>query len=73
MRELNIRNITLIALISSCFMQIGGQFFALSVVVRKISEAPPRSFAILEGHTRMTAAASGAPFRLSPPGYSLLR
>ena len=49
MRKLNIRNITLIALISSCFMQIGGQFFALSVLVRTIAEAPPRSFAILGG------------------------
>ena len=49
MRELNFRNITLIALIFSCFMQIGGQFFALSVLVRTITEAPPRSFAILEG------------------------
>ncbi len=49
MRELNIRNVSLIALISSCFMQIGGQLFAVSVLVRTIAEAPPRSFAILEG------------------------
>lgn len=49
MRELNIRNIALMALIFSCFMQIGGQLFAISVLVSTITEAPPRSFAILEG------------------------
>ena len=49
MRELNIRNIALIALIFSCFMQIGGQLFAISVLVSTITEAPPRSFAILQG------------------------
>ena len=49
MRELNIRNIALMMLIFSCFMQIGGQFFAISVLVSTITEAPPRSFAILEG------------------------
>lgn len=49
MRELNIRNIALMMLIFSCFMQIGGQFFAISVLVSTITAAPPRSFAILEG------------------------
>ena len=49
MRELNVRNIALMALIFSCFMQIGGQLFAISVMVSTITEAPPRSFAILEG------------------------
>ena len=49
MRELNTRNIALMALIFSCFMQIGGQLFAISVLVSTLTEAPPRSFAILEG------------------------
>ena len=49
MRELSIRNIALMALIFSCFMQIGGQLFAISVLVNTITEAPPRSFAILQG------------------------
>jgi hypothetical protein len=49
MRDLNIRNIALMALIFSCFMQIGGQLFAISVLVGTLTEAPPRSFAILEG------------------------
>jgi len=49
MRDLNIRNVTLMALIISCVMQIGAQLFALSVVASMIAEAPPRSFAILEG------------------------
>lgn len=52
MGDLNIRNITLMALIISCFMQIGAQLFALSVVASTIAEAPPRSFAILEGQYR---------------------
>ena len=49
MRDLNIRNIALMALVFSCFMQIGGQLFAISVLVSTLTEAPPRSFAILEG------------------------
>lgn len=49
MGDLNLRNVTLMALIISCFMQIGAQLFAISVVVSTITEAPPRSFAILEG------------------------
>lgn len=49
MRDLNIRNISLMALVFSCFMQIGGQLFAISVLVSTLTEAPPRSFAILEG------------------------
>ena len=49
MRELNFRNIALMALIFSCFMQVGGQLFAISVLVSTITEAPPRSFAILQG------------------------
>jgi len=52
MGNLNIRDITLMALIISCFMQIGAQLFALSVVASTIAEAPPRSFAILEGQYR---------------------
>ena len=49
MRELNLPNITLIALVASCFLQIGAQLFALSVVAGTVAEAPPRSFAMLEG------------------------
>jgi len=52
MGNLNIRNLTLMALITSCFMQIGAQLFAISVMVSTIAEAPPRSFAILEGQYR---------------------
>ena len=52
MGDLNLRNVTLIALIISCFMQIGAQLFAISVVVSTITAAPPRSFAILEGDYR---------------------
>jgi hypothetical protein len=52
MGDLNLRNIALMALIVSCFFQIGAQFFAISVVVSTIAEAPPRSLAILEGDYR---------------------
>ena len=52
MKELNLRNITLIALVASWFIQIGGQVFALVVVDSALSKAPPRSFAILQGEYR---------------------
>lgn len=42
-------NLTLIALIVSCFIQIGAQLFAVSVIARTVAAAPPRSFAMLEG------------------------
>lgn len=49
MKEINLKNITLIALVASCLLQIGAQLFALSVVASTVSQAPPRSFAMLEG------------------------
>ncbi len=52
MDRLNIRNLTLMALIVSCFLQIGAQLFAISVVASTIAEAPPRSLAILQGDYR---------------------
>ncbi|RJF93089.1 hypothetical protein D3876_01575 [Sphingomonas cavernae] len=57
------------ALIISCFMQIGAQLFALSVVVSTITEAPPRSFAILEGDYRYD---SGPFWGTVPPITGLL-
>lgn len=42
-------NASLIALITSCFIQVGAQLFAILVVVRTVIAAPPRSFAIFEG------------------------
>jgi hypothetical protein len=44
-----IKNISLIAAISSCFAQIGAQLFAIVVIVRTAIAAPPRSFALFEG------------------------
>ena len=49
MKELNLPNITLIALVASCLLQVGAQLFALSVVASTVAEAPPRSFAMLDG------------------------
>lgn len=49
MKELNLKNITLIALVTSCLLQVGAQLFALSIVASTIAEAPPRSFAMLQG------------------------
>ncbi len=49
MKELNLRNVTLMAVTASCFTQIGAQLFALVVVAGTVSEAPPRSFAMFEG------------------------
>lgn len=49
MKKLNLPTITLLALVASCLLQAGAQLFALSVVASTVSEAPPRSFAMLEG------------------------
>ena len=40
---------SLIALIVSCFIQIGAQLFAIVVIVRTVIAAPPRSLAIFNG------------------------
>ena len=52
MKELNLANITLIALAASWFVQIGGQVFALTAVDGTLVAAPPRSFAMLQGEYR---------------------
>lgn len=49
MKELNLKNITLSALVASCLLQVGAQMFAISIVARTLTEAPPRSFAMLTG------------------------
>lgn len=49
MKELNLRNVTMMALVASCFIQVGAQLFALFVVASTVSAAPPRSFAMLQG------------------------
>ena len=46
---MTVKNTALIALTTSCLLQIGAQMFALSVVASTIIQAPPRSFAILNG------------------------
>ena len=46
MKELSLPNVTLMAAVASCFIQIGAQLFALVVVAGTVSEAPPRSFAM---------------------------
>lgn len=61
---MSIRNITLVALVVSCFLQIGAQLFAISMVASTIVEAPPRSFAMLEGDYRYD---SGAFWGTVPP------
>jgi len=49
MKDLNVRNLALMALVFCCLMQIGAQLYALSVVASTVSAAPPRSFAMLQG------------------------
>jgi hypothetical protein len=44
-------------LIVSCFIQIGAQLFAVSMIARVVKSAPPRSFAILEGAYRYDSSA----------------
>lgn len=49
MKKLNLPNITLMALTASCLIQNGAQLFAVSIIARTVSKAPPRSFAIFSG------------------------
>ena len=37
------------ALAASCLLQVGAQLFAVSMIASTLSEAPPRSFAMLQG------------------------
>ena len=57
MKELNLRNIALMALVACWFIQIGGQVFALIAVDGTLVAAPPRSFAILQGEYRYDSEA----------------
>ena len=57
MKELNLKNVTLIASVASCFIQIGAQLFALVVIASTVSEAPPRSFAMFEGEYGYSSSA----------------
>jgi hypothetical protein len=49
MKELNLPNFTLMAVVTSCFIQFGAQLFALTIIASTVAEAPPRSFAMFEG------------------------
>jgi hypothetical protein len=49
MKELNLSNVTLMAVVTSCFIQFGAQLFALTIIASTVAEAPPRSFAMFEG------------------------
>jgi hypothetical protein len=50
-------NLTLIAVAASYCIQIGAGFFALAIVGRVVSAAPPRSLAILGGEYRYDSSA----------------
>jgi hypothetical protein len=65
----NLPNIALIALIVSCFIQIGAQLFAVSIVASVVKSAPPRSFAILEGAYRYDSSAF---WQIVPPITTVL-
>lgn len=49
MRTLRLPNLSLIAAVVSCLIQVGAQLFAVVIVVATVSEAPPRSLAMLAG------------------------
>src|SRR6476619_2414922 len=62
-------NVMLVALIVSCFIQIGAQLFAVSIIARTEQSAPPRSFAILEGAYRYDSSAF---WQIVPPITAVL-
>ena len=49
MRTLGLPNLSLIAAVVSCLIQAGAQLFAVVIVVATVTEAPPRSLAMLAG------------------------
>ena len=49
MRTLSLPNLSLIAAVVSCLMQVGAQLFAVVIVVATVTQAPPRSLAMLSG------------------------
>lgn len=57
MKELGLRNITLMAAVAGSLIQLGAQLFAVSMVASTLSAAPPRSLAILEGAYRYDSEA----------------
>lgn len=69
MTRRSLPNVTLIALIVSCFAQIGAQLFAISIIARVVQSAPPRSFAILEGPYRYDSSAF---WQIVPPITTVL-
>lgn len=52
MRTFSLRNVSLIAAVVSCLIQVGAQLFAIVIVVSTITQAPPRSLAMLAGEYR---------------------
>jgi hypothetical protein len=48
-RTLSLPNLSLIAAAVSCLLQVGAQLFAVVVVVATVTQAPPRSLAMLNG------------------------
>jgi hypothetical protein len=49
MKKLKLRDITLMASVACGLIQNGAQLFAVSIIARTVSKAPPRSFAIFTG------------------------
>ena len=49
MKRLDLPNLTLMALTASALIQSGAQLFAVTIIARTVSKAPPRSFAIFSG------------------------
>ena len=57
MRRNHLQNLSLIALAACYFTQIGAGIFALAIIARVVSAAPPRSLAILQGEYRYDSSA----------------
>ena len=51
-RTLHLPNLSLIAAVVRCLIQAGAQLFAIVIVVGTVTEAPPRSLAMLSGDWR---------------------
>ena len=57
MKTLSLPNLSMIAAVVSCLIQVGAQLFAVVVVVGTVTEAPPRSLAMMSGEYGYDSAA----------------
>lgn len=60
MKELDLPNVTLMAVVTNCFIQFEAQLFTLTIIFSTVAEAPLRSFSMFEGECGYNSSAFGS-------------